>query len=295
MEEMTLGGLIRSLRKQGRMTQAALAEKVGITDKAVSKWERDISYPDISLFPRLADALGVTVDDLFRRCVTEENSSRLTRIFQMSHDIRTPLHIMLGYAELASRCADDPEKVRRYLKNIRFSGEYLLQVIDHLMAVTREPGGDDAGPSSADVALRDAFAPVPGEAAREYDFSGKRVLLAEDIELNREIAGEILRQTGMEVEFAGDGAECVDMLAAREAGYYDLILMDIQMPNKNGMEATREIRAMKDKRKARIPIVAMTANVYPEDREKAFAAGMDDFAEKPIRVQKLYETLKKHL
>ena len=116
MTQKTLGAMIRSLRKQNNMTQAILAEKMGITDKAVSKWERDISYPDISLFPKLADVLGVSIEDLLKECTTEEEiPSRLIQIFEMSHDIRTPLHIILGFTDLAMKYQKDPEKLSHYL------------------------------------------------------------------------------------------------------------------------------------------------------------------------------------
>ena len=113
MRQMTLGSLIRSLRMQNKMTQAQLASLVGVTDKAVSKWERGISYPDITLFPKLADILGVAVNDLFNECVDEGKPSRLLRIFEMSHDIRTPLHIILGCADMAQMHRDDPELLAR--------------------------------------------------------------------------------------------------------------------------------------------------------------------------------------
>ena len=101
MKQTTFGAIIRSLRKQNHMTQAALADKVGVTDKAVSKWERGISYPDVSIFPVLANVLGVTSDDLLKGCDVEDSPSSLLQIFEMSHDIRTPLHIMLGYVDMA--------------------------------------------------------------------------------------------------------------------------------------------------------------------------------------------------
>lgn len=99
----TFGSYIRSLRTQNGMTQAQLADRLCVTDKAVSKWERDLSYPDITLFPRLADLLGVTVDDLLRESKNGGQPSRLLQIFEMSHDIRTPLHIILGCANVHER------------------------------------------------------------------------------------------------------------------------------------------------------------------------------------------------
>lgn len=123
------------------------------------------------------------------------------------------------------------------------------------------------------------------------DFSGKRILLAEDNELNAEIATAILEDSGFKVEHASDGVECVDMLTKADDGYYDMILMDIQMPNLNGYEATRKIRNLEDKAKADIIIVAMTANAFKEDKERALEVGMNDHLAKPIDVKKMMDTL----
>lgn len=122
-------------------------------------------------------------------------------------------------------------------------------------------------------------------------FAGKRILLAEDNELNAEIAMEILGEAGFEVEHAEDGIICVDMLNKRDAGYYDLILMDVQMPNMDGLKATTVIRQIPDKAKADIPVIAMTANAFEEDRKKCLGAGMNGFIAKPIDIQKLMDTL----
>lgn len=123
------------------------------------------------------------------------------------------------------------------------------------------------------------------------DFTGKRVLLTEDNELNAEIAMELLSEMGFEVEWAQDGDICVSMVEQAEAGYYDLILMDIQMPNMNGYQATKAIRKMDDPAKAGVPIAAMTANAFEEDKENAYAAGMDAHLAKPIDIPKLTGTL----
>jgi len=122
-------------------------------------------------------------------------------------------------------------------------------------------------------------------------FSGKRVLLAEDNDLNAEIAVELLEEMGLAVEWAQDGNICVEMLERAGAGYYDLVLMDIQMPNMNGYQAAGAIRGMDDQAKAVIPIIAMTANAFEEDKENAFASGMDGHLAKPIDVAKLTEAL----
>lgn len=123
------------------------------------------------------------------------------------------------------------------------------------------------------------------------DFSGKRILLAEDNDLNAEIAMVLLSEMGFQVEWARDGDICVSMLEQAEAGYYDLILMDIQMPNMNGYQAAETIRNMADRSKADIPIVAMTANALDDDKQNAYAAGMDAHLAKPVDIQKLVERL----
>ena len=124
---------------------------------------------------------------------------------------------------------------------------------------------------------------------------GKRILLAEDNDLNAEIALFILRNMGLEVERVEDGAKCVSTLEQQPAGTYDLIFMDVQMPNMDGYTATKNIRALDDKEKAAIPIVAMTANAFAEDRERALAAGMNGHIAKPIDVKKLEQALVKLL
>lgn len=129
------------------------------------------------------------------------------------------------------------------------------------------------------------------EETAPADFSGKRILLAEDNDLNAEIAAELLGEMGLEVERAQDGDVCVGMMERAEAGYYALVLMDIQMPNRNGYQAAEAIRGMADPAKAGIPIVAMTANAFEEDKRNAFAAGMDAHLAKPVDMQKLTETL----
>lgn len=117
---------------------------------------------------------------------------------------------------------------------------------------------------------------------RTYDYSGKRVLLVEDNELNREIATAILEETGMAIDSAFDGIEAVNIINEAPEDKYDLILMDIQMPRRDGYTATREIRTLSNNRKANIPIVAMTANAFEEDRRKAFECGMNGHIVKPI-------------
>jgi len=122
-----------------------------------------------------------------------------------------------------------------------------------------------------------------------------RILMAEDNELNREIAGEILNEFGFEVQMAVDGKKCLETIEKCEGGYYDFILMDIQMPNMDGYEATKAIRKLDNKEKANIPIIAITANVLEEDRKKAFDSGMNGFIAKPIIVKSLLSEIERVL
>ena len=130
---------------------------------------------------------------------------------------------------------------------------------------------------------------------KEISFIGKKVLLVEDNELNQEIAESILTQEGFAVETASDGAEAVEKVEQAALGQYDVILMDVQMPRMNGYEATKHIRELSDKQKAGLPIIAMTANAFEEDKKAALDAGMDGHIAKPIEVNKLKATLRQIL
>lgn len=123
----------------------------------------------------------------------------------------------------------------------------------------------------------------------------KRILLAEDNDLNAEIAIEILKSEGYLVEHASHGQQCIEMLQNASDGYFDLILMDIQMPFMNGYEACKEIRKMKDTQKANIPIIAMTANAFEEDKQMAMQSGMNDYVPKPMDMKILNPILQKYL
>ena len=124
---------------------------------------------------------------------------------------------------------------------------------------------------------------------------GKRILLAEDNDLNAEIAIELLAEQKIITDRAEDGAECLDKLEKADSGYYDMILMDIQMPVMDGYDAAARIRRMKDEKKASIPIVAMTANAFAEDRQKAISMGMNDHVAKPIDMNVLLPVIAKYI
>lgn len=129
------------------------------------------------------------------------------------------------------------------------------------------------------------------ESEVKMSFQGKKILLVEDNEINQEIAVEILRAAGFVMDVADDGGAAVEKIKTAEPGQYDLVLMDIQMPIMDGYEATRQIRALKDTKFADIPIIAMTANAFEEDKKAAFEAGMNGHVAKPIDTPKLMELL----
>lgn len=131
----------------------------------------------------------------------------------------------------------------------------------------------------------------PKAEKKHLDYSGKKVLLVEDNELNREIATEILKSLGMKVDCATDGMEAVEIMSSEAGNQYDMIFMDIQMPKMDGYTATREIRTLKDMEKANVPIIAMTANAFDEDRKKAIKAGMNGHIAKPIDVDVILQNL----
>lgn len=145
--------------------------------------------------------------------------------------------------------------------------------------------------SEADV-YRDQ---IPEQPDILEKLEGKRILLAEDNDLNAEIAIELLAEQKIITDRAEDGAECLDKLEKAVAGYYDMILMDIQMPVMDGYDAATRIRRMKDEKKASIPIVAMTANAFAEDRQKAISMGMNDHVAKPIDMNVLLPVIAKYI
>ncbi|MDR1603712.1 MAG: response regulator [Gracilibacteraceae bacterium] len=133
-----------------------------------------------------------------------------------------------------------------------------------------------------------------GDTSDDGILAGKRILLAEDVEINREIVSALMEYTGVDIDFAFNGEEAVAKFSADPEGY-DLILMDVHMPNMDGYEATRRIRASGEKRAGAIPIIAMTANVFREDIERCLAAGMNAHLGKPINAAEVITELKRHL
>jgi len=169
----------------------------------------------------------------------------------------------------------------------------LIEMMGGTIRVESESGKGTTFFTSIPFRVADASSLIPiKEEQIDYTATkGKRILMAEDNDLNAEIAIAILEEVEYVVERATDGVECVKMLTDSEPGYYDIILMDIQMPNMDGYEATKTIRNMSDKTKASIPIVAMTANAFEEDKLNALKVGMNDHLGKPIVVPILMKVL----
>lgn len=172
----------------------------------------------------------------------------------------------------------------------------LVDMMDGTICVESKPG--DGTEIVVVLSLKIAEKESQGTYGKRDDSSslnGKRVLLVEDNELNREIAYEILNGEGILLEMAEDGQKAVDKVSQSAPGYYDLVLMDIQMPVMDGYEATEKIRGLNNSEIAKIPIVAMTANAFKEDEEKCLKAGMNGHISKPVDIEKMRQVLEKVL
>ena len=448
---------------------ARLHNKESMSDEFMKK---DGTWFLSMVVPQIYDADGNVTSVLFaNRDVTDEkirelrqekelreaklkaesaNHAKSSFLFNMSHDIRTPMNAIIGYAELASRHLEDTAKLDRYLEKIQVCGEELLSLLNNVLNLARIENNkikmeytvsnvyesfenyvtmfqqqaesknqtlslteqimypyvymdaphlseiclniisnaikytNDGGTISCNVSQTDsekedwcnliitvtdngigmseefqkhvfetferernstfnhiegsgigmgitkklvelmggtievkskqgegsAFTvTIPCRKASEEDFlvkknnnlrdknclDGVRILLVEDNEINREIAIELLTEEGCIVETAGDGVACIDMIEKAEADYYKIVLMDIQMPIMNGYDAALIIRKLKDTKKSRIPIIAMTANAFAEDVNKALSAGMNDHVAKPIDMNILVPIMMKYL
>jgi len=173
--------------------------------------------------------------------------------------------------------------------------KHIVDLLGGTIHVTSEKGKGTEMVVSLQLKISDAPVDTTCESRENVDFSGKKILLVEDNELNREIVIEILRETGIMIDTAEDGTIAVEKMMQAKPGQYDLILMDIQMPLMDGYEATKRIRRFAKPDVANIPIIAMTANAFEEDRSKAYKAGMNGYIAKPIDLTAMMETMRKFL
>ena len=167
----------------------------------------------------------------------------------------------------------------------------LVDMMGGGITVKSEQGKGSEFTISLRFPIGEAKAEQTPPAAKASAFTGKKLLVVEDNELNLEIASTLLKEAGFAVDTAENGKVAVEKVEAASADRYDLILMDIQMPEMDGYEATRRIRALPDTKKAALPIVAMTANAFEDDRKNALRAGMTGHSAKPLDIQKLFQVL----
>lgn len=273
-------------------TKADLAKRMGILPSSLY---RKLARESMTFeeFQKCLDVLGVTIefnikyqDGSVRSSQTNheillerlemlekeiEATKRVANFHKKSlRDLRTELNNAVGYAELGMRHGGQAVK---YLEKLQL----VLTNMDSTIAYSL---GESVDEEQTCEALDNV-----------EQLIGRRVLLVEDNKLNREIMMEVLVDHGLVVEEAENGREAVDAVKLKDAGYFDFVLMDVEMPVMDGYEATMRIRKLPNRIRANIPIMALTANSSPENREKAREVGMDDFLVKPINFNRMLNCL----
>ncbi len=191
-------------------------------------------------------------------------------------DIRTSLFTMIGNVKFIEKHSPDNERIGEYISKINCAYEQMKDLLDDILSME----------GSLDDAEDEPKIEINPDVIR-----GSRILLVDDNDMNREIAKDVLLDNGIQVEEATSGSEAVRLVSENLPGYYDCVLMDIQMPELDGFEATTKIRELPNRVRANVPIVAMTANAFKEDKTKSYKAGMDAYLTKPIEVEKLLRIL----
>lgn len=240
------------------------------------------------------------------------NRAKSVFLFNMSHDIRTPLNAIMGFSSMAEKYLDQPDRVRDCLQKINLSGEHLLRLIGNVLDMARIGSGKsqlDLRAHRIPDALRDVECILAADVNKKglklevsWDVQNEiaffDALKMKQIELN--VLGNAVKYTpaGGSIRYfvrqlgpAENGAVAVDKVKAAPGGYYDLVLMDIQMPVMDGYAAARAIRALPDEKQASVPIIAVTANAFEEDKQAALDAGMNGHIPKPIHVDLLRRQL----
>lgn len=236
--------------------------------------ELQFQYPDGGVlsskvnYEQLIDRMDILEKKL-------EAANKLDEFHRKSlRDLRTELNSAVGYAEL---CRSHGTQTESYLNKLSIVHGNMERTISYALG---ESFIDETG--APDPAIFD-------------ELKGKRILLVDDNELNREILEEMLLDHGLFVEKANDGNEAISAVKEHEPGYYQFILMDIEMPEMDGYEATLRIRKLPNRIRANTPIIAFTANAVSENRDRAFAVGMDGFLVKPVNTSRLLSCLAKLL
>lgn len=232
----------------------------------------DTSMATAAVDRRAEDQLAILQADL--ELETRKNEYQK----QLSSDIRTELFTVLGSAERALRNKGNPTSTVMCLEQIKESGDLMNRLFDQSLF-----GQDMSTPESE------------RNVKANGDVRGKRILLVDDNELNREITKEMLEENGLEVDTAGDGAVAFRKVSEARPGYFACVLMDVRMPNTDGLAATRMIRHLPNRERASVPVIAMTANAYEEDRLRSFEAGMDAHLTKPISARDMMSTISRFL
>lgn len=236
----------------------------------------DLTYPD-GMNPELPVIDRHAKDRIIALEASLEAERRVAEFEKnLNVDTRTALYNICGYLSKSLKSVDDPKSLIENLERATVSANGLARLYDNVVFPGMETPEIEIGTEIIDV---------------EEQLKGKRVLVAEDNELNRGITCDVLEEKGLQVDCVKDGAEAVKRIKKSEPGTYSCILMDIQMPVIDGMEATTLIRALPNRVRAGVPIVAMTSNAYPEDRRNAKKAGMDGYLVKPVDTAKLLQTI----
>lgn len=224
----------------------------------------------------------------------EANKAKNDLLTSMSREIRTPLNNIMGMTTIGSANVNDAKHVSNCLNKISVSSNQLLGIINAVLDTSEIENVKIDLPEVKVIDVHDGRTVKAEKTSKEVDLKGKRILVAEDNDLNREIADILLTGEGFVVEPAENGQVCVDMLLAHQPGYYDAILMDVRMPVMNGLEATTVIRGLKKAYRG-IPIIAMTADAFAEDMHKCLECGMNAHIAKPIDIDVVKATLAKYI
>ena len=213
----------------------------------------------------------------FKYAKAREGQRQYAFYAEMSHEMRTPMNGILGMTALCKAETDLPT-LHRNIERIESSGKYLMELMNRTLDYKKSGADEPPLPGSAPTASFDGL-------------RGKRVLLCEDHPINAEITRKLVENVGCRIEIAENGQIGLDRFSQSLGGYYDAILMDVRMPVMDGLEAARRIRALKRTDAASVPIIALTANSYEEDRKATAEAGMNEHLTKPVEPWQLYQTL----